>query len=289
MRVLVTGAAGQVGQAVIRRAPGAAIVLGVTRDECDIADAVAVGACIRGFSPDVVVNAAAYTAVDKAESEPALAERVNAHGVRVLAEATRAADARLLHVSTDFIFDGKASAPYRTDSLPAPLNVYGATKLAGELEARSVSGLPLAILRTAWVYAASGRNFLTTMLHMMRERERVQIVTDQVGTPTAADSVADALWTLAARPELTGTYHWTDAGVASWYDFAVAIADEAAATGLLSRDVQVEPIAAHRFPTAALRPAYSVLDKESTASMLGLTGIHWRRRLREVIRGMSDE
>lgn len=288
MRVLVTGATGQIGRAVVQCAPRSATVVGLAREECDIADTSEVVTRLREFRPDVVVNAAAYTAVDKAEAEPAQAERVNVHGVQVLAAATRDIGARLLHISTDFVFDGQASTPYRTDSRTAPLNVYGVTKLKGELAAQSVSGLNLAILRTSWVYAATGRNFLTTMIRLMRERGRVEVVADQIGSPTAADSVAAALWILAAMPHLNGIFHWTDAGVASWYDFAVAIAEEAGEAALLPRNVQVFPIATHQYPVAAKRPSYSVLDKETTALSLGLVEIHWRYHLRKVIGGIAN-
>lgn len=288
MRVLITGASGQIGRATVESAPGMATVLGLTREECDIANAAAVATFLRDFRPEVVVNAAAYTAVDKAETEPAEAERANVQGVHVLATATRDIGARLLHISTDYVFDGLSSTPYRPDSRTAPLNVYGMTKLKGELAAQSVSGLNLAILRTAWVYDASGRNFLTTMIRLMRERGQVEVVTDQIGSPTAADSVAEALWALATMPHLKGIFHWTDAGVASWYDFAVAIAEESAQAGLMPPNVRVFPIATSRFPAPARRPSCSVLDKEATASSLGLTGLHWRIRLRKVITGITN-
>ncbi|HLE57033.1 MAG TPA: dTDP-4-dehydrorhamnose reductase, partial [Rhodothermia bacterium] len=202
----------------------------------------------------------------------------------ILAETAANFAARFVHVSTDFVFDGAVPRPYDVDAVPAPLSVYGRTKLEGENIVRAVTAARTAILRTAWVYDAAGRNFLTTMLRLMRERRSVAVVADQVGTPTAADSVADALWQIAIRSDTRGIFHWTDAGVATWYDFAVAIAEEAAAIGLLPSDIEVTPIATSEYPTAAQRPGYSVLDKRSTATALGLKSIHWRRRLRTVLR-----
>jgi dTDP-4-dehydrorhamnose reductase len=286
LRVLVTGAQGQVGSALLASAPGAFIVRGVGHAELDISRQDDIERTIADFQPGVVVNAAAYTAVDRAEAEQESAARINVEGAANLARAAAAANARLIHISTDFVFDGQRASPYRPDDEPAPLCVYGATKLAGERAIRAV--LPDAtIVRTAWVYAATGQNFVRTMLRLMRERGRVSVVADQVGTPTSAASLAEVLWQFAAKPDLTGTFHWTDAGVASWYDFAVAIAEEALAAGLLSAQPVVEPITTRDYPTAARRPAYSVLDKRATLAALGVRSVHWRERLRTVIQELS--
>lgn len=287
MRALVTGAGGQVGRALLRFAPPGVVALGALHADLDIGDVRAVERVLAEQNPQVVINAAAFTAVDKAESEPEAAARVNAVGPRVLAEAAQAKNIRLIHVSTDFVFDGCAWLPYRVDAEPRPLSVYGRTKLDGECAIRSVLGNATIMLRTAWVYDAKGRNFLNTMLRLMRENGRVRVVADQVGTPTSADSVATALWRLAADGGLLGTFHWTDAGVASWYDFAVAIAEEGAAVGLVSDAVAVEPIATCDYPTPAKRPAYSVLDTRSTCEALGLRPIHWRTALKRVLGEMA--
>lgn len=286
MRVLVTGAHGQVGTALLASAPRALVVRGVGRAELDITRQDDVDRCIADFKPNLVINAAAYTAVDRAEAEQETAARINVDGAANLARAAAAASARLIHISTDFVFDGRRSTPYRPDDEPAPLCVYGATKLAGERAARSI--LPgVTIVRTAWVYAATGQNFVRTMLRLMRERGRVSVVADQVGTPTSAASLAEILWRFAARSELSGTFHWTDAGVASWYDFAVAFAEEATAAGLLLTRPVVEPITTQDYPTAAQRPAYSVLDKRTTLAALGVPSVHWRERLRTVVQELS--
>jgi dTDP-4-dehydrorhamnose reductase len=282
MKVMVTGARGQVGRAVIKCAPATAQVAAVAHAELDIGDAGAVERYVSAAMPDVIVNAAAYTAVDKAEAEPEAARRVNAEGPANLARAAVAAGARLVHISTDFVFDGDTSKLYQPGDATNPLNVYGVTKLAGEVAVRSV--LPSAVvLRTAWVYDATGRNFLLTMLKLMRERGTVRVVADQFGTPTSADSIAGAIWEIIARPSVAGIHHWTDSGVASWYDFAVAIAEEAAAAGRGSTTASVIPIATSDYPTPAKRPRFSVLDKTASIAALDLTPRHWRQNLRQVI------
>lgn len=288
LRVLITGADGQVGRATAAAAQGGVECRAVGRGALDITQPAQVEACIGEFAPDVVINCAAYTAVDAAEQNADLAARVNIDGPRNLAAAVAACSgARLLHISTDFVFDGRACSPYAPSAPPAPLSVYGRTKLAGEQAVLDTLGSRAVVLRTAWVYAAQGRNFLLTMLRLMRERGGVRVVCDQVGTPTAAASLADVLWLFAQRAELSGTFHWTDAGVASWYDFAVAIAEDAAACGLLPPGITVQPIATEEYPTAAVRPPYSVLDTRTTRNALGLTGMHWRARLRSVLQELQ--
>jgi dTDP-4-dehydrorhamnose reductase len=286
MKVLVTGAQGQVGRGLMASVPAGVTTVGLTRAELDIGDADAVQRAVEVHRPDVVINAAAYTAVDRAESEPDLARRVNGLGPRHLARAAAAVSARLVHISTDFVFDGRAGTPYAPDAPTAPLGVYGQTKLEGEQAVRELLPQASLVLRTAWVYAAQGSNFLRTMLRVMSEKRQVRVVADQVGTPTAADSLAIVLWGLASRPELTGLHHFTDAGVASWYDFAVAIAEEATALHLLPPGVQVTAIGTTDYPTPARRPGYSVLDKRSLLAVLPLEHHHWRVSLRRVLRAM---
>jgi dTDP-4-dehydrorhamnose reductase len=285
-KVLITGVGGQVGRSLTSTAPTHAQVLGCSHQELDIGDERAVSEYIRLHSPDVIINTAAYTAVDRAESEPELAWRVNSDGPRYLASAAHEIGARLIHISTDFVFDGAASVPYLPNASTNPLSVYGATKLGGEeavlakLPERSV------IVRTAWVYAAEGGNFMRTMLRLMKANGSVRVVADQVGTPTAALSLAETIWKIVEKPEINGIHHWTDAGVASWYDFAVAIAEEGAQRGLVPNNVTVTPIATAEYPTPARRPPYSVLDKKSLAGF-DLVPIHWRKRLRDVLGEVS--
>lgn len=287
MKVLVTGARGQVGRAVIAAAPAGAAITAVGHDELDIGDADAVELLVRETAPDLIVNGAAYTAVDNAEREPELARRVNAQGAANLARAAARQKARLLHLSTDFVFDGMSSAPYKPADPTAPLGVYGATKLEGEQAVCEILPNASVVLRTAWVYDAKGRNFLLTMLRLMRERGMVRVVADQVGTPTAAHSIAQTLWALAARPHVVGIHHWTDAGVASWYDFAVAIAEELASRTGATEPATVIPIGTADYPTPARRPRFSVLDKSSAIAAIDSIPRHWRHNLRQVIGEIS--
>ncbi|KPF77627.1 dTDP-4-dehydrorhamnose reductase [alpha proteobacterium AAP81b] len=278
MRALIAGAAGQLGRALQASAPAGVTVIAPAEADFDITSRDAVAAVVAAAAPDVIFNAAAYTAVDKAEGDAEAAMRINADAVGNLA----ATGVRLVHVSTDFVFDGSAGRPYAPDAATNPLGVYGATKLAGEIAA----GPEALIVRTAWVYAARGNNFVATMLRLMRERPELRVVADQIGTPTHAAGLARALWALTAA-DTRGIYHWTDAGACSWYDFAVAIGEEALALELLDKAVPVLPIRTEDYPTPARRPAYSVLDKTATWAITG-PARHWRAELRDCLREMAD-
>lgn len=278
MKVLIVGGNGQLGKGLSRTAPATASIVSHDVDTLDITDAGAITAVVSEVRPDIVFNAAAYTAVDKAESEEDIALAVNATAVGYLAEAARQVGAQFIHVSTDFVFDGRSGVPYAPDALTAPVSAYGRTKLAGERAA----GENALIVRTAWVYAPNGGNFVRTMLRLMADRPEVRVVCDQIGTPTYAPGLAAALWTMAAKGT-KGIHHYTDAGACSWYDFAVAIQEEALATGLLDKAVPVIPINALEYPTPAQRPHYSVLDKTSTFAVLGGPTPHWRENLRKMM------
>ena len=252
----------------------------------DIGDAAATHLVFERERPDLVFNSAAYTSVDAAESEPERPEAVNVRGAANMAKAALEIGARVIHISTDFVFDGRQGRPYRPDDPTNPLGVYGRTKLEGEREVARISGHAALIVRTAWVYSAHRRNFVLTMLRLLRARELVRVVCDQIGTPTSARSLADALWAMADKPEMRGVHHWTDAGVASWYDFAVAIQEESLHAGLLESAIPILPINTSDYPTAAARPAYSVLDKTATWAALGRPAHHWRVNLRHVIESL---
>ena len=284
MKILITGGNGQVGKALVATAPHGWDIAVVGRDAVDIADFDAARAAIDAAIPDILINAAAYTAVDRAENDADSADRINGAAVANLADACAARGVRLVHYSTDFIFDGLSSRPYSPDDRPAPLSVYGRSKLAGETAAAAIPAN--LILRTSWVYSAGGASFLGTMLRLMAERDEVRVVADQVGTPTHALSLARATWRLVEK-NVRGVHHFTDAGVASWYDFAVAIAEEARAVGLLDRDVPVIPIPAVDYPTPARRPAFSVLDKTSCWKLLGAPSRHWRAELRDALASLA--
>lgn len=278
MKVLITGSNGQLGRALQTTAPATTELTAVDSQRLDIVDADAVRAFVAGLAPDLIINAAAYTAVDRAEDDEARATALNATAVRHLAIAANAVGARLIHVSTDFVFDGTSSRPIPPEAVPNPRSAYGRTKLAGEIAAGSTA----MVVRTAWVYGSQGHNFVRTMLRLMAERETVSVVADQIGTPTWATSLAEALWSLDAAGE-TGLHHFTDSGVASWYDFAVAIQEEAVQLGLLNRAVPIIPVATHDYPTPAIRPAYSVLDKTKTFAAIGGPAPHWRVNLRRML------
>jgi dTDP-4-dehydrorhamnose reductase len=286
-KVLVTGAGGQLGQELMRSAPPGFDCVGLDRSMLDIGDLDAVLALVRRENPQILINAAAYTAVDKAESEPALARRVNTNGPANLARACLELNTRLLHVSTDFIFDGESSSPYGPTDTPAPVGEYGRGKLAGEREVLAIASAAL-IIRTGWVYSIFGSNFVKTMLRLMAERDQLSVVADQVGTPTWAGGLAKAIWAASSQQELAGIYHWSDSGVCSWYDFAVAINEEACAIGLLDRTIKIIPIPARDYPTPARRPAYSVLDKEKSWIDFQLEGVHWRSQLRSMLRELPQ-
>ncbi|HTT03868.1 MAG TPA: dTDP-4-dehydrorhamnose reductase [Steroidobacteraceae bacterium] len=287
MKVLLTGAQGQVGRALSALSPAGVQLHACTHRDLDIGDAAAVHAALERLAPDWIINAGAYTAVDRAEAEPALAGTVNASGPEHLAQAAHALPhCRLLQISTDYVFDGTSRAPYRPEDVPNPMSVYGRSKLQGERAVVEVLGQRALILRTAWVYAPQGHNFVLTMLRLMRERGEVRVVADQFGSPTAAESVARAVWASLARPPGPRILHWTDAGVCSWYQFAEAIAREGLAAGLLERPARVTPISTAEYPTAARRPPYSVLDLTATAAALGLTPRPWPDALRSTLQGL---
>ena len=283
MKVLLVGPTGQLGMALARKVPADVELTAVGQSELDIADAAAVRAAVESVRPAVLINAAAHTQVDLAESEPDAAFRVNADGPRHLAQAAAAVGARMVQVSTDFVFTGDRPRPYDVDAATGPVNVYGRSKLAGEEAVVEELGSAATVVRTSWLYAATGRNFVLTMLKLMRSRDSLGVVVDQVGSPTWAGSLAQAVWDLAHRPDQHGIQHWSDEGVASWYDFAVAIQEEALARRLLDRAIPIRAIAAREYPTPARRPAYSVLDKRRTAAALGYPPPHWRTSLRNML------
>lgn len=285
MKALITGAGGQLASELMLTAPAGWTAEAISEADLDIRDAAAVQAAVARSAPDVVLNAAAYTAVDKAESQSEIAWAVNRDGAVNLARAAREAGARFAHVSTDFVFDGRAGRAYLPDDPTGPLGVYGASKLAGEIGVAEAAPDSL-ILRTAWVYSPHGGNFLKTMLRLMAERGEVRVVADQIGTPTSATTLAQTLWALTAAGA-SGIHHHTDAGVASWYDFAQAIGEDAHALGLLASPPRILPIATSDYPTPAARPAFSVLDKSSTWAILGGPVEHWRPTMRTVLGRMA--
>jgi dTDP-4-dehydrorhamnose reductase len=284
MKALIVGSKGQLGRSLGATAPAGVEIVCHDVDTLDITNKAAVHAALAEIKPNFLLNAAAYTAVDKAESDEDAALAVNGTAVGLLAEAARSVGARFVHVSTDFVFDGSSGVPYAPDAPTNPLSAYGRTKLAGE----KAAGADALIVRTAWVYAPTGGNFVRTMIRLMTQHPQVRVVADQIGTPTWAPGLAQALWTMTIESTV-GIHHYTDAGAASWYDFAVAIQEEALAAGLVETKVPVIPIATADFPTPARRPHYSVLDKGSTFGVLGGPTPHWRDNLRTMIASLREE
>jgi dTDP-4-dehydrorhamnose reductase len=294
MKVLLTGAAGQLGQALIASRPEGIALIATSRSggdgllALDLADAEACATAVQQHRPDWVLNGGAYTAVDKAESEPELAHAVNAAAPRAFAEALSSTGGSLLQLSTDFVFNGQQGSPYRPEQHRDPLGVYGASKAAGEEAVEQVlgsSGRAL-VVRTSWVMGPVGRNFALTMLRLHREREQVSVVADQVGCPTSTLTLAQACWRaigFGSSSPLRGTYHWSDAGAASWYDVAMAIGELGQELGLLEKAAVVHPITTAAYPTPAQRPSYSLLDCTTTRQALGLDPVHWRQALRRVL------
>lgn len=285
--IIITGAGGQLGRELQRLAPADMRVVSLGRADLDITRPQDLQQALGDLRPDWILNAAAYTAVDRAESEEALALRINAEGAGHLAAACASTGTGLVHVSTDFVFDGESGHPYTPDARPAPLGAYGRSKLQGERAVLAAHPRAL-IVRTGWVYSRFGGNFVKTMLRLMAERDSLGVVCDQIGTPTWARGLAQALWAAVDRPLLQGIYHWSDAGVCSWYDFAVAIAEEGLAAGLLSSTPEVRPIPAADYPTPARRPACSVLDKQQSWRDLGVAPIHWRVQLRAMLQDLKE-
>ncbi len=292
-RILLTGATGQVGFELLRALAPLGEVVATTRSgvlpgggACEVADFDApssLAGLVARVAPDLVVNAAAWTAVDRAEAEPGACHRANAEAPGVLAAACAARGIPLWHYSTDYVFPGALDRPWREDDATGPLGAYGASKLAGE-EAIRASGARHVIFRTAWVYGARGGNFLRTMLRVGAQRDALDVVADQVGSPTPARWIAATTAAAIARhPDAHGTWHLVASGQASWHAFAEAIFADAVAAGLLARAPEVRAIPAADYPTPARRPAWSVLDASALARDLGLALPDWRIGLRQVI------
>jgi dTDP-4-dehydrorhamnose reductase len=226
--------------------------------------------------------------VDKAESEKDKAYEVNTSGAANIAKAAEDSHTRLIHISTDFVFDGNTSQPYLPIENPAPISVYGASKLNGEQAVSAKTVNKAVILRTGWVYSSHGNNFVKTILNLLAVREEISVVADQVGSPTWAKNLAKAIYQFAKIPNTTGIFHWTDSGIASWYDFAVAIQEEAHQLGILQSFIPIIPIRTEDYPTPAKRPAYSVLDKTATWQTLGYYALHWRKALRLMLEELKE-
>ena len=283
MNILLFGANGQLGTKLNTLLARKGTVRAVGHAELDLRDLTRLRALIQGTNPELIVNAAAYTAVDAAETDAESAQLVNAEAPRVMAEAAREHQALLVHYSTDYVFDGTAHRPYTEESPVSPLGVYGASKLAGE-DAIRASGARHLILRTAWVYAMHGQNFLRTMLRVGAERDELRVVADQVGSPTPAWLIADLTATILHKGiDQSGVSNLVTAGQTSWHGFAEAIFDQAFTVGLVERKPRVVPITTAEYPTPAQRPAYSVLDVSRLQAEYGVEMPDWRQALHDTL------
>ena len=283
MKILITGKDGQLGYELQETLPADIECLACGKQELDITSLNSIKSAVSAFSPDIVINAAAYTAVDKAETEQDQAFLVNATGVRNLISIIEPRGIKLIHLSTDFVFSGNSTIPYSPSSPVDPIGVYGKSKAEGEkiiLDGYPDNSL---ILRTSWLYSAHGDNFVKTMIRLMQERDELKVVSDQTGSPTWARGLARVIWAFCRLPDISGIFHWSDEGETTWYDFAVAIQKEALEIGLLKKSIKIIPIRTSDYPTPAKRPYYSVLDKQSTWDIIGCRSPDWRISLREML------
>lgn len=283
MKILLFGSGGQLGWELQRSCPSHVQLDVFDYPDVDFRNNKDIESCLLESNADYIINAVAYTAVDKAEREIDLADQLNHLAVAQIAETARKTHKKLVHISTDFIFDGDSSTPIKPESSANPQSVYGQTKLAGENAIKQILQRDWLIIRTAWLYSSHGNNFVKTMLKLMNDRDRLSVVDDQIGTPTWANGLALCVWQ-AIDKNLTGTHHWTDAGVASWYDFSVAIQQIGMELKLLENEIPILPISCAQYPTPAKRPAFSVLDKTSIWQALEITPVHWRVQLKKMLK-----
>ena len=285
MTILVTGGNGQLGRAMrLASAESSHRYIFTDIEELDIVSSEAIEAFFEREKVDVVVNCAAYTAVDLAEEQEAIADNINHKAVALLSEACKRHNATLIHISTDYIFDGKATTPYAEKTTPAPINAYGRTKLLGE-QAIAKSGCRTIILRTQWLYSEYGRNFLKTMLSLFSSREEVRVVADQIGSPTYAGDLAEAICAIIENGNIDkcGTYHYSNLGECSWYDFATEIARVSE-----YNECKIAPCTTVEYPTKASRPQYSVLDKSKFLATFAIAIPEWKESLAKCIKRLNN-
>ncbi len=299
IKVLLTGSNGQLGKAIKQYVPQNIKLIALSRNELDISEEKNCNESIQTYKPDWIINAAAYTKVDQAEIESNAALAINGYAPAAFSKMLNICGGKILHISTDFVFDGTQSLPYKPTDQTKPLGVYGKSKLFGEraiLENLGANGCAH-ILRTSWLYGPAGKNFLLTMLKLHKSKantnETIKVITDQIGCPTSTKTLAEACWRIVQFSEqgryLDPIMHWSDLGVASWYDFAVAIGELGMHSGLLANSAVIEPIKAEDYPTKAKRPHFSLLDSDKTRQSLCLNGIYWRESLYEVIKSLSTQ
>ena len=287
MKILITGAGGQLSQDLVMTSAPRAQIFALSKTDLDITRIDQIQSAINKLQPDCVINTAACTGVDQAELEQDHAFAINRDGPRLLAEALAGTNIRLIHYSTDYVFDGKKHAPYTTTDTPNPINIYGASKLEGEKAVINALGKRALIIRTAWLYSNHGVNFVTRMLQLMKTRDTLRVVSDQTGSPTWTRSLASATWQLIKIPALHGIHHYCDTGQTNWFEFAGAIMETALQHDLLTKRVEILPISSADYNAHAKRPAYSVLDCTQTWRLLEHEPDAWKLSLGKLLEEMN--
>jgi len=279
---LLLGGNGQLGKAVIDQMPITQIMVVKTHHDLDLMDGDNLRRVLEEVKPSVIINCAAYTAVDQAENEPEKAYAINSIAIGNLAQLVNT-DVRIIHISTDFVFSQRFSRPYKPTDSTHPVSVYGKSKLEGETNLLTHHPRNSVIVRTSWLYSAVGKNFVLTMLRLMAEREELGVVADQYGSPTSTRSLAEIICKFMPPEVKAGLYHWCDSGVISWYDFAVEIQKQALEKSLPTKPVLIKPISTKDYPMLARRPEYSALSCSETEQILGIKTVPWRESLSRVL------
>ena len=288
MKVLLTGGSGQVGQEIIKSNPKGVEIISPSRNNLDLSDYIECKRIVKDHKPDWIINCGAYTQVDDAEKNILLSKKINGYAPAAFVEAINEINTNLLHISTDFVFDGNQNFPYKENQIRNPLSQYGSSKALGEeLIEKKINDIEKAtILRTSWVISPIGKNFILTMLKLHSEKEVIKVVSDQIGCPTSAGELAKVCWRiieLKKKEKLPFIFHWSDAGVASWFDIAVAVGELAKELGINKKEAIVLPINTSEYPTPAQRPKYSLLNTKNTSNLLKIKPIHWRKNLRDIL------
>ena len=288
MKVLLTGGSGQVGQEIIKSNPEEIEIINPCRKKLDLSDYSACKKIVEDHEPDWIINCGAYTQVDEAEKNILLSQKINGYAPAAFVEAINEINTNLLHISTDFVFDGNQNFPYKENQIRNPLSQYGSSKALGEeLIEKKINDIEKAtILRTSWIISPIGKNFILTMLRLHSEKEKIKVVSDQIGCPTSAGELAKVCWRiieLKKKKKLPFIFHWSDSGVASWFDIAVAVGEIAIELGINKREAIVFPINTSEYPAPAQRPKYSLLNTQNTSNLLDINPIHWRKNLKNIL------
>jgi dTDP-4-dehydrorhamnose reductase len=286
-KIVVFGSEGQLGRALSELNIRDFDVYFFSKKEVDITNLIDTKRAISEIQPEWIINAAAYTKVDLAESNKIDAFRVNSDGVKNIATASMEVKAKMVHVSTDYVFNGESSYPYKPEDIPHPLNVYGESKLAGEKHALNIMKSNLILIRTAWIYSVAGPSFLTTIIKLLQQEDEISVVDDQFGSPTSANSLAKII-IKAICNDLSGIYHYTDAGIASWFDFASSIKQIILLKNPNLKIASIKPICSYEYKTPARRACYSVLDKKKIRKELQISDSHWQEVLADEMTPKAD-